>query len=103
MSPYMLVLLFSISIPFVLSFYPPLKFYRKPRALAASIAAVLAVFGAWDVFAVWRGHWHFDPAGVFPMRVINLPLEEALFFVVIPFCCIFTWEAMKYLTQRMRR
>ncbi|MDD5255847.1 MAG: lycopene cyclase domain-containing protein [Candidatus Omnitrophica bacterium] len=97
----MLILLISGSVPFLLSFYPPLKFYRKPLALAASIAVVLAVFGAWDVFAVWRGHWYFDPGAVFSMRVINLPLEETLFFVVIPFCCIFTWEAMKYLIQRM--
>lgn len=100
MSKYMLVLLLAGIVPFLLSFWPPLKFYRRPGALFASIGLVVFIFGAWDVFAAARGHWYFNPEGVYALKLINLPLEEVLFFVVIPFCCIFTWEAMKFISGR---
>lgn len=97
MSQYMTVLVLSALIPLVCSLYPPLGLYRHARALALSIVCVLVLFGAWDVVATFRGHWHFNPNAVWDVRVINLPLEEVLFFVVIPFCCIFTWEALLYI------
>lgn len=98
----MLVLLLSLSVPLVFSFWPPLKFWRHLRALVYSIALVMLIFGGWDVFAAWRGHWYFNPAGTGSLRIINLPLEEVLFFAVIPFCCIFTWEAVNYIKERLK-
>jgi len=96
----MAVLILAFSVPFFLSFFPPLKFYRNFRAYILSNLLVLLIFGGWDIFATYRGHWSFSPDGVYPFRIINLPLEEALFFIVIPFCCIFTWEAFLYLKKR---
>jgi len=98
----MMVLLCSGAVPFALSFWPGLRLYRNLAAMASSIAVVLLVFGGWDVYATWRGHWYFNPSAVWGFRIINLPLEEVLFFVVIPFCCIFTWETLQYMKQRMR-
>lgn len=102
MSKYMAVLILSAVVPFFASFYPPLKFYRNWRALVISIGLIVFIFGGWDVLAVARGHWHFNPEGVGSFKIINLPLEEALFFVVIPFCCIFTWEAIKHIKERIK-
>jgi len=96
MSRYMLVLILSGFVPLVASFYPPLKFYKHMPALFLSIILILVIFGMWDVYATFRGHWYFDPASVWKLRIINLPLEEVLFFVVIPFCSIFTWEVLNY-------
>lgn len=98
----MMVLVISGSVPFILSFFKPLKFYRNTSSLLLSILFVLILFGSWDVFATYRGHWRFNPEGVWDFRVLNLPLEEVLFFVVIPFCCIFTWEAMKFIKARYK-
>lgn len=70
--------------------------------MAKTIGLIVVLFGGWDVFAVWRGHWRFGDAGVGKARLVNLPLEEVLFFVVIPFCCIFTWEVIKYFIGRRR-
>lgn len=102
MSQYMWLLLVSAAVPFVLSFYPPLKFYSFIRPLIYSIALIVIIFGSWDVFATFRGHWSFNPDGVWDLRIINLPLEEWLFFVVIPFCCLFTWEALKFLKAKLK-
>ncbi len=102
MSKYAILLILSGIVPFIFSFWPPLKFYRNWRSLFISIALVAVIFGSWDVFATWRGHWSFNPQGVGRIKIVNLPLEEVLFFVVIPFCCIFTWEVVQYLKGRMK-
>jgi len=101
MSLYLKVLLLSVAVPFVLSFYRPLGFYRRPLALLASIGAVLIIFGSWDIWATLQGHWWFERSGIYGIYWLSLPLEEWLFFVVIPFCCLFTWEIVKYLWRKL--
>jgi lycopene cyclase domain-containing protein len=98
----MLILIISGIIPLILSFWPPLSFYRKPKAIFYAILLIVLIYGSWDIFAAYRGHWHFNPKGVWPVRIINLPLEEVLFFLVIPFACIFTWEAMKFIKAKLK-
>ena len=102
MSKYFLVLLYSLLVPLLLSFYKPLKFYQNLTALILSIGFVLFIFGIWDIFAVWRKHWYFDSNSIWGIYILNLPLEEWLFFIVIPFCCIFTWEALKYIFRNLK-
>ncbi|RJP28083.1 MAG: lycopene cyclase domain-containing protein [Candidatus Omnitrophota bacterium] len=101
MSKYLILLILSLAVPFLFSFWPELRFYKKGnlRRLFLSILFIVIIFGGWDIFATWRGHWSFDPDGVLGARIINLPLEEVLFFVVIPFCCIFTWESLKLISK----
>jgi lycopene cyclase domain-containing protein len=96
MSLYLKILIFAGAVPFILSFYPPLKFYRRPLALLASIGSVLIVFGLWDILATLNQHWYFVAKGIYGIYFLALPLEEWLFFIVITFCCLFTWEVIKY-------
>ncbi len=103
MSEYLKVLLLAVALPLVLSFYPPLKFWRNGKALFLSLTLVVLIFGAWDILAVWRGHWYFDPRYVYGLSIINLPVEEWLFFLAIPFCCIFTWEAILLIKKKFNR
>ncbi|MBF0532639.1 MAG: lycopene cyclase domain-containing protein [Candidatus Omnitrophica bacterium] len=103
MSAYALILILAGVVPLLLSFWPPLRFYQHGRALAATLGLILLIFGGWDVFAAYRGHWFFDPASVWPPRIINLPLEEVFFFIVIPFCCIFTWEILLFFCRKDKR
>jgi lycopene cyclase domain-containing protein len=102
MSKYMTALILSAFLPFILSFWPSLKLYRNIRSLFISIFLIVIIFGGWDIFATYRGHWYFNPEGVGKIRIVNLPLEEVLFFVVIPFCCIFTWEALKFVKDKIK-
>ena len=102
MSKYMIALVLAGFFPLILSFYPPLKFWRNFRSLILSIILIVLTFGTWDVWATWRNHWFFNNSGISGWKIINLPLEEWLFFVVIPFCCIFTWEALKFIAKKGR-
>lgn len=100
MSLYLKILLMAGIIPFILSFYKPLKFYRRPAALFFSLTAVLVVFGGWDIWATISQHWHFERSGIYGLYFLALPLEEWLFFMVITFCCLFTWEVVKFFWRK---
>ena len=75
---------------------------RQVRRLALTILPVAAVFVVWDLLAIRAGHWTFDPAQmlgvVFPG---GLPLEEVLFFLVVPVCAILGFEATRQTLLRL--
>lgn len=102
MSRYLAVLIVSGIFPLLLSFYPKLHFYQHKKALVFSIGLIVLIFGGWDIIATHRGHWYFNPEGVGRVWIVNLPLEEWLFFIVIPFCCIFSWEVVNYYKNKLR-
>jgi lycopene cyclase domain-containing protein len=67
---------------------------RWKRALK-SILPVSALFIAWDAYAIAQGHWFFDrdqTLGIF--GPFGIPLEEYLFFVVVPLAALLTIEAV---------
>lgn len=79
------------------------RVYRRPvRALRAIVPAA-GVFLLWDILAIAGGVWTFNPefltGVVLPFAV---PLEEALFFLVIPICAILTYETVSDMLLRRR-
>ncbi|WP_027346637.1 lycopene cyclase domain-containing protein [Hamadaea tsunoensis] len=73
---------------------------RQVRRLALTVAPVAAVFLVWDLFAVHSGWWTFDAARILGVRVAGLPIEEVLFFVVVPVCAILGYEAVRTVLRR---
>jgi lycopene cyclase domain-containing protein len=63
--------------------------------LALTLLPVLVVFVAWDVYAIARGHWQFDPAQTTGVRIGSVPLEELLFFVAVPVASVIALEAVR--------
>lgn len=72
-----------------------LSVLRQRRRLALAVLPVAAIFVGWDVLATRAGHWAFDPSQTLPARVAGLPVEEWLFFLVIPLAGILTYEAVR--------
>ena len=70
--------------------------FRRWRRLLLTLVPVAVVFIAWDLAAIAAGHWTFDPeqtTGVlFPG---GLPLDEVLFFLVVPVCAVLGFEAVR--------
>jgi lycopene cyclase domain-containing protein len=74
---------------------------RRWRRLALTVLPVAAVFVGWDVLAVAAGHWSFDPEQTLPPRLPGgLPLEEVLFFLVVPVCAVLGFEAVRKVLRR---
>lgn len=65
---------------------------RWPR-LALTLLPVLAVFIAWDCASIAAGMWSYRH--LVGLRLGNLPVEEIVFFVVIPTCAVLTLEAVR--------
>jgi lycopene cyclase domain-containing protein len=77
----------------------PLEFfgdgiYRQPMRLLRSLAPVLVAFFVWDAIAIALHVWHYNPKYVSGITVPFMPLEELLFFVVIPLCGLLTYSAV---------
>jgi lycopene cyclase domain-containing protein len=74
---------------------------RRWRRLLATVVPVAVVFGAWDIAAIRAGHWSYDPAQTTGVRLPGaLPLEELLFFLVVPVCAILGFEAVRTVRRK---
>ena len=71
------------------------RVYRRWRRLLLTLLPVFVVFTIWDVLAIRAGHWTYDPRQTTGVHVGNVPLEELLFFLVIPTCSILALEAVR--------
>lgn len=72
---------------------------RRIKRVALSILPTAIIFLIWDYYAVANGHWWFDKnqvVGIFGPS--GIPIEEFLFFFVVPLAALLTIEAVR--TQR---
>jgi lycopene cyclase domain-containing protein len=96
MSTYLFINIGIILFPLLLSFEKRIKYYSNFKSLGASILIIGALYVGWDVFATSQGHWSFNPIHVLELKLFGLPLEEVLFFITVPYSCIFAYEGIKY-------
>ncbi len=82
--------LLSLSVPFLVSFHPRLRLYREWPALFATIFLAMIPYIIWDVYFTVKGYWGFNPTYLTGHYLFSLPLEEWLFFICIPYACVFT-------------
>lgn len=99
MSSYAWILLLSFIAPFALSFDRKVAFHKSWGRLFVGIAINATLFILWDGWFVRTNVWGFSPEHVWDIRWNDLPLEEWLFFIVIPYCSIFIYACLKaYIT-----
>ena len=93
---YVGVLAFCLLGTLPLELWLGVRVYRRPRRLVLALLPVLVVFVVWDLYAVHAGHWSFDPAQTLGWTLPGgLPVEEILFFVVVPVCSVLAFEAVR--------
>lgn len=72
---------------------------RQYRRLAKTLVPVAVIFVGWDIAAIAAGHWRYDPAQVIGVTLPGrLPVEELLFFLVVPLCAVLGFEAVRKVT-----
>lgn len=100
---YLLVLAGCLAITAPLEFFGA-GVYRRAGQAARAILPVAVVFLLWDAVAVAFDVWTYNPqylTGV--MFPAGLPLEEVLFFLVIPLCGLLTYNAVDTILTWARR
>ena len=78
--------------------------YRQPRRLLLSVLPVTLVFLVWDAIAIAGDVWTYNPRFISGIDVgFSIPLEELLFFIVIPLCGLLTYSAVSTILGSLRR
>ena len=96
---YLVLNLFIIAVPL---WYTPDKrtaYYRRLPALGFSIAVVSTCYLLWDILVTARGEWSFNSKYLTGVQILNIPLEEVLFFISVPYSCLFIYEVVLYATK----
>ena len=96
MSLYLIILLFSLAGPLALSFEKNLRLYKRWKYLLPAILITMLVFVVWDIIFTHNGYWFFNPIYNSGIYINKLPLEEYLFFIVIPYACAFSFYAIQF-------
>jgi lycopene beta-cyclase len=101
---YLLLMGACLVITLPLEFVIGARVWRRPRRLLAAMALPVALFVVWDVIAIARDHWSYNPKYVTGWELpLNLPVEELVFFLVIPICGLLTFEAVRRVLARFSR
>jgi lycopene beta-cyclase len=99
---YLVVLALCLVVTAPLELFLKVRVYRQARRLALTLLSTGAVFVTWDLIGAGLGHWDYNPDRVVGLRLLGLPLEEYLFFVVVPLCGVLAYEAVRVTLGRRR-
>ncbi len=92
---YLAVLVFVLLTTLPLELFLGVRVWRRPLRLLLTVAPVAVVFVIWDLYAIESQHWFFDPDQMTGITFGALPLEELLFFIVVPIAAVMTLEAVR--------
>src|SRR5690606_16824177 len=88
---YSAILFFTVIICFIASYDKRIYFNRHFGEFLKSAIIVAIPFIAWDIWFTAKGVWWFNTDYTLGIVLAGLPIEEWLFFICIPFSCIFTY------------
>lgn len=96
---YVFINLGAISIPFVAGFDKRLQFQKQWKFLFPAMLLTMLVFIPWDILKTYLEVWGFNPRYLTGYYIGNLPVEEWMFFIAIPYACLFTYHSLNYLVK----
>lgn len=72
------------------------RVFRRPRRLLLTVLPATIPFLIWDAYAISQGHWWFDTDRILGLYLPGeIPVDELLFFIVIPIASVLTLEAVR--------
>ncbi len=91
---YLLINIAVIFFPLVLSFDKKVHFFSKWKFIFPAILLTGIVFLIWDILFTKLNVWSFNPDYLVGINLLGLPLEEILFFLTVPYACVFIYECL---------
>jgi lycopene cyclase domain-containing protein len=75
-------------------------FYKRWKFAFPAIVLSAIPFIIWDIYFTKIAVWGFNPKYITGIYFFNLPIEEILFFIVIPYCCLFSYHCFNILVKK---
>lgn len=97
---YLIILAVSIIVPLILSFDQKVQYYKNLKYILPAILVTAAFFVMWDINFTKAKIWGFHPEYTIGIDIKGLPIEEWLFFLVVPYSCVFIYEVLKYYLEK---
>ncbi len=99
---YLLLMAACVLITLPLEFVLRARVYRRPLRLLLAMLPMLIIFVAWDVLGIVRDHWTYSEQFTTGIMLGVMPLEELVFFIVVPICGLLSYEGVGYVLGRMK-
>lgn len=99
---YFIILAAAVAGPLALSFDKKVAFYKKWKYLFLPVFIPALLYIVWDMYFTSKGVWSFNKEYITGIKLYNLPVEEILFFFVVPYCCIFIYECIRSYFPRLK-
>jgi len=99
---YCYILIATIAYPLLQSFESKLQFYKKWKSLLPAILLCVIVHGSIDILFTNLGVWSFNPNYILGVKILYLPIEEWLWFIVTPYACVFIYEVLDYFFEDIK-
>ncbi len=93
---YLLINFLTLFFPVILSFDKRVKFFRSWKFILPGLLITGLIFLIWDYLFTIYDVWSFNPDYIIGVYFLDLPLEEILFFITVPFACLFIYECLNY-------
>ena len=75
------------------------RVYARWRRLLLAVLPEFVVFVVWVLYAIAQGHWDYSDERTLGVRLPGgIPVEEVLFFLVVPVCAVLALEAVRKVT-----
>lgn len=92
---YFLIHAAALAGPLLLSFDKKVAFYKKWKHLFPAMILPALFFLLWDEWFTAAGVWSFNEHYITGVKMGLLPIEEVLFFITVPYCCVFVYECIR--------
>jgi lycopene beta-cyclase len=93
---YLALMGLCLAVTLPLEFAFDARVWRRPRRLAVALVPAFLAFVGWDLWATSSGTWGFDPDATVGVTLPGgMPVEELVFFVVVPVCALLTLESVR--------
>ncbi len=99
---YFIILAASLAGPLALSFDKKVAFYKNWKYLFPAMIIPALLYIIWDFYFTEKDVWSFNENYITGIKLYNLPIEEVLFFFIVPYCCLFIYECIKAYFPNLR-
>lgn len=101
---YLILMALCLLVTLPLEFVLGARVYRRFRSAAVALLPVVVVFTVWDIVGIRHHDWSYNAQYITGARLIfGMPIEELVFFVVVPICGLLTYEAVGHVLERARQ